>query len=191
MSALSLNPFLFVFGGLKRRFIRTGTWTRAWQLTPYCIWYPTLISYRGLISSSIIMLDTPMSLILLSNWSFLCMDVQRVSFWDTFTISTFLLEHSFMVKSYGDFNWGSLGQGLGLGLGLDNTWWLVPLKWGPQYKGYLNFIWGISLVPKLSNDQFDRVLDVIEEEFLLRNCQAQVRIPKVPKSRPKGLGLTQ
>ena len=42
-----------------------------------------------------------MSLISLSTWSIFWLDESRGSFWATFTNSTFLPEHSFILKSYG------------------------------------------------------------------------------------------
>ena len=48
-----------------------------------------------------VMLNCPLSLTSLSTWKFFGVDGYMGSFWNTFTISTFLPEHPFMLKSYG------------------------------------------------------------------------------------------
>ena len=69
-----------------------------------------------------------MSLILLSTYSIFWLDESRGSFLATFTISTFLPEHSFMLKSYG---WGG------------GWWWPMWLLCQP--KSFCSWPWDFGL----------------------------------------------
>ena len=112
---------------------------------------------------------------------FFWLDESRGSFWATFTFSTFLPEHSFMLKSYRWVGWGGVGGpwdfivtqvplvltlGLwDLGLGLDNLvlfWWnrFLPHTLGPSVQIY-DFFRGSA------NDMY---LVVTPKHFVSRAC---------------------
>ena len=60
------------------------------------LWYLAALLLKVLLKH----VELPHVLDLLSTWSFFWLDESRGSFGDIFTISTFLPEHSFMLKSY-------------------------------------------------------------------------------------------
>ena len=87
-----------------------------------------------------------MSLILLSSRSIFWLDESRGSFWATFTIRTFLPEHSFMLKSYRWGGWvahmilvsAQVPLVLTLGLWTLGLWTLGLWTWAWQFFIFIN-----------------------------------------------------